>query len=112
VKFDPSFDAPSSGLYGIAVDPLAPEDAPHLLMTCYSRNVLYRLNVKTGALTVVLGGSAAAAGNNDGNAVTGQLNSPNGMALAPHELLRDGDALALLICDMNGGRMRLVRVPH
>jgi hypothetical protein len=107
----PASDSSSSGMYGIAMDPLAPEDTPHLLMTCYMSHTLLRLNVKTGAVTIVFG-STFEGGESDGNAETAQLNAPNGLALAPRELLRDNDALALVLCDMTGGRVRIVRVPH
>jgi hypothetical protein len=94
--------------YGVVIDPLSTEDAPVLLMTCYSAHALYRLSVTDGALTLVMGPGRGILISADEK----RLSAPNGLALAPRELLHDSDALALVVCDLSNGRLRIVRVPY
>jgi hypothetical protein len=94
------------------VDPLSTEAAPYLLMASWDQHVLYRMSVNDGTVTHVLGVLKSVSGKGDGGLAVAQFNSPNGLALAPRELLHDNDALALVLCDLGNGRLRIVRVPY
>jgi hypothetical protein len=99
--------------YGMMMDPLSTEAAPQLLLTCWNDHALYRLSLKDATLTIVLGGAPRGGGQSvDGGAATAAFTAPNGLALAPQELLRDSDGLAIILCDMTAGWIRIVRVPH
>jgi hypothetical protein len=93
------------------MDPLSTEAAPQLLLTCWNDHALYRLSLKEATLTIVLGGTRRDSVR-DGGLSAASFDGPNGLALAPRELLRESDALALVLCDMSAALIRIVRVPH
>jgi hypothetical protein len=78
-------------------------------LSCATGNRLYRLSLVDGVLLSVAGSSDATTFEGPASGV--RFSEPNGLALAPRELCRDGDAFALLLCDMDADRLCLIHVP-
>jgi hypothetical protein len=70
-----------------------------LLSSCYS--AVYRISLTDGVLTTVAEGASRSAD---------RFEEARGLALAPRELWRDGDAVVLLMCDKR--RLCVMRVPR
>jgi hypothetical protein len=85
-----------------------------VLLTCYTTRRLYRMSLADGTVVSVAGhdtGAGSTIGSNgEVPAHSVSLNAPTSIAVAPRELWRDGDALALLLSDRED--VWVIRVPY